>query len=322
MSSLQRRVRGRTGSRSSSERPERSLATGLVLRGARLGRSSPAPCWSSLAAVVYVETASEDLPGAGRDGGAGRRPRATPVLAALPVLHQSGRPDRRTSSPGRAWSPREPVAAAVGGSSLHLKMSAGRDALGDVQASPIGQASLVAVQATASSPQLGRSSWRTAFVDADDRPQHGVACTPPSRSELPIARGVSSRRSSRPHSATGREASVRRWTSSGSCPAAERSRRWSAPHRPALPTAPSSPKTKLSLVAGLDRRAAGRASARPSSSTRSIPASGARNSCATGSSLPILATDSPPAPQQAAAAAPTTGALAPAPRRATGRCGR
>ncbi len=76
-----------------------------------------------------------------------------PVLAALPVLHQTGDPteDVLTAS---SLVTTEPVAAAVV-QAEGLKLSPG-GALGDVQASPIGQAGLVAVQATASSPHLAQ----------------------------------------------------------------------------------------------------------------------------------------------------------------------
>ena len=84
-----------------------------------------------------------------------------PVLSTLPVLHQSGDTTADVLTAASLVTT-QPVANAVV-SVLHLKESPAA-VLGDISASPIGQASLVAVQATASSPQLAER-LATAFVE-------------------------------------------------------------------------------------------------------------------------------------------------------------
>lgn len=82
------------------------------------------------------------------------------VLTALPVLHQSGDPTEDVLTAASLVTTTR-VANAVA-SSLKPRISAGT-ALADVTASPIGQAGLVAVQATASSPRLAQG-LANAFV--------------------------------------------------------------------------------------------------------------------------------------------------------------
>ena len=105
-----------------------------------------------LAAVVYVKVAPRTYQAQAQlevqAAGTGDA-----VLSALPVLHQTGNPTEDVLTAASIVTT-EPVAAAVV-QSLGLKMSPA-DALADVQANPVGQAGLVAVQATASSPQLAQ----------------------------------------------------------------------------------------------------------------------------------------------------------------------
>jgi capsular exopolysaccharide synthesis family protein len=166
-----------------------------------------------------------------------------PVLSALPVLHQTGDPTHDVLTAASLVTT-QPVAAAVV-QSLGLKTSP-EAALADVQASPIGQAGLVAVQATASSPRLAQR-LANGFVDQ-----------------------VIALSTARLHAAIGRALP----TLEGQLAAIPRAQRFgpgslgaqrdelqqlltqndptlisAAPA--SLPTAPSSPRTKLSLVAGL-----------------------------------------------------------------------
>ena len=105
-----------------------------------------------LAAVVYVKVAPRTYQAQAelevQAAGAGDA-----VLSALPVLHQTGDPTEDVLTAASLVTT-QPVAQGVV-QSLGLKMSAA-DALADVQANPIGQAGLVAVQATASSPKLAQ----------------------------------------------------------------------------------------------------------------------------------------------------------------------
>lgn len=165
------------------------------------------------------------------------------VLSALPVLHQTGDPTEDVLT-GASLVTTQPVAEAVV-RSLKLRMSPAA-ALGDVQASPIGQASLVAVQATASSGALAQR-LATAFVN------EAIALS-----------------TARLHTAIQRELPTLQ-AELTAVPVAQRYGPGSLGEQvdelqqllhqndptlvlaaPAtLPTAPSSPKTKLSLVAGL-----------------------------------------------------------------------
>jgi capsular exopolysaccharide synthesis family protein len=76
-----------------------------------------------------------------------------PVLADLPIIHQSADPTQDILT-GASLVTTNEVAVAVRSA---LRLTTGPGALlGDVQANPIGETDLVAVQATASSPQLAQ----------------------------------------------------------------------------------------------------------------------------------------------------------------------
>jgi Mrp family chromosome partitioning ATPase len=165
------------------------------------------------------------------------------VLSTLPVLHQTGNPtgDVLTAA---AIVMTQPVASAVA-SALHQKISPGA-ALADVQANPIGQAGLVAVQATASSPRLAQQ-LADAFV------QQTIA-----------------RRTAAMHAAIATELPTLRSQLAGIAPSQrfgpgtlgeqlDRLEQLLYQSDPTLvsaasatiPTSPSSPKTKLTIAAGL-----------------------------------------------------------------------
>jgi polysaccharide biosynthesis transport protein len=194
------------------------------------------------AAVVYVKTApktyqaqSEMLVQAAASGDA--------TLAALPVLHQTGDPTADVLT-GASMVTTQPVAAAVV-QALHLRDSPA-SILGDIAATPIGQASLIAVQASTSSPQLAQR-LATAFVEqtialSTARLHAAIA------RELPTLEGqlaaVPAAQRFGPGS-LGAQVDELRQLQLQSDPTLV----VAAPA--SLPTAPASPKTKLSLIAGL-----------------------------------------------------------------------
>jgi capsular exopolysaccharide synthesis family protein len=165
------------------------------------------------------------------------------ALSALPILHQTGDPTEDVLT-GASLVTTQAVAAAVV-RSLHPRISAA-EALGDVQANPVGQTGLVAVQASASSPALAQR-LANAFVDQTialstarmhaairaELPtlQAQLASVPPAQRYGPGSLGeqVDQLQQLEPQNDP---------TLINSAPAV-------------LPTAPSSPKTKLSLVGGL-----------------------------------------------------------------------
>ena len=165
------------------------------------------------------------------------------ALSALPVLHQSGNPTQDVLTAASLVTT-QPVAAAVVGAE-HLTISPG-EALGSVTASPIGQASLVAVQATASTPELAQK-LATGFVDqlialstarmhaaisnALPTLQAQLAAVPPAQRFGP--------------GSLGSQVDELRQLREQNDPTLVRA----APAT--LPTGPSSPQTKLSLIAGL-----------------------------------------------------------------------
>jgi succinoglycan biosynthesis transport protein ExoP len=165
------------------------------------------------------------------------------TLAALPVLHQTGDPTEDVLT-GASLVTTQPVAAAVIASEK-LTMSAA-DALGDVQATPIGQAGLVAVQATASSPALAQRlatgfvtetiALSTARMHADI--QRELPTLEGELTAVPVAQRYGP-------GSLGQQVDELRQLQHQDDPTLV----LAAPAT--LPTAPSSPKTKLSLVAGL-----------------------------------------------------------------------
>lgn len=99
---------------------------------------------------------------------------ADPALSVLPVLHSSGNPTEDVLT-AASMVTTQPVAAAVVSSlKLHLSPSA---ALGHISASPIGQAGLVAVVATASTPSLAQrlaNGFVTQTIAVSTARMHGV----------------------------------------------------------------------------------------------------------------------------------------------------
>jgi Mrp family chromosome partitioning ATPase/capsular polysaccharide biosynthesis protein len=166
-----------------------------------------------------------------------------PVLAALPVLHQTGAPTEDVLTAASLVTT-QPVAESVV-RALHLKMSPGT-ALADVQASPIGQAGLVAVQATASSPQLAQR-LANGFVD------QAIALST-ARLHAAIARALPTLQSQL--AAVPR---AQRYGPGSLGAQLDELQQLQSQNDPTLinaapaglPTAPSSPRTKLSLIAGL-----------------------------------------------------------------------
>ena len=186
-----------------------------------------------LAAVVYVKVAPRTYQAQAQlevqAAGSGDA-----VLSALPVLHQTGAPTEDVLTAASLVTT-QPVAAGVV-QSLGLKMSPG-DALADIQASPVGQAGLVAVQATASSPRLAqRVAQSTARMHAAIR--QALPTVKAQLAAVPAAQKYG------PGSLGAQLDELQQLllqndpTLVSAAPAG-------------LPTAPSSPKTKLSLVAGL-----------------------------------------------------------------------
>jgi tyrosine-protein kinase len=163
------------------------------------------------------------------------------VLSGLPVLHSTGDPTQDVLT-GAGLITTQPVAVAVV-HALHLKLSPS-DALGDVQASPIGQTDLVAVQATASSPSLAQR-LATAFVQqrialSTARMHAAIAAELPSLQAQVAAVPAAQR-----YGAGGQQVneleSLQHQNDPTFVEAAEAT----------LPTAPASPKTKLSIAAGV-----------------------------------------------------------------------
>ena len=165
------------------------------------------------------------------------------VLAALPVLHQTGDPTQDVLTAASLVTT-QPVAEAVV-KSLDLKMSPGA-ALAAVQATPIGQTGLVAVQATTSSPALSKA-LANGFVDqrialATTKMHAAIdRALPTLQAQLhsvPLAQRYG------PGSLGAQLDELQQLrlqndpTLASAAPAA-------------LPNAPSSPKVKLSLIAGL-----------------------------------------------------------------------
>ena len=231
---------GGRGSRQSSE--DQSLVRYWMVLRERVWVIVICTVLAFAAAVVYVKTASKTYQ-AQAEMVVQAAPSADATLGALPVLHQSGNPtaDVLTAS---SLVTTDPVAAAVA-KTLHVRGSPG-SILGDITASPIGQASLVAVQATASSPQFAQR-LATAFAEqtialstarlhaaiARELPtlQGQLAAVPPAQRFGPGSFGA--------------QVDELRQLQLQSDPTLV----MAAPA--SLPTAPASPKTKLSLIAGL-----------------------------------------------------------------------
>ena len=235
------------------------------------------------------------------------------VLAALPVLHQSGNPTADVLT-GASLVTTQPVAAAVVQRAA-LEDLAGRGP-GRHSASPIGQASLVAVQATA-------SSAATAAAAGDGFVDQTIALS-----------------TARMHAAIARELPTLE-AQLASVPAAQRYgpgslgaqvdelRQLQLQNDPDAGQRGSGHAADRALLAqdqavadrGPVRRAAGRRRRRLPVPRAGSSRSGARSSCATASICRFWP-GSRASPQQATPPAASPRAVASAPRRATGRCGR
>lgn len=82
------------------------------------------------------------------------------VLSALPVLHQTGDPTEDVLTAASLVTTQPVASAAITSAHLHMSVPA---ALGTITATPVGQAGLVAVQSTADSAQLAQK-LANAFV--------------------------------------------------------------------------------------------------------------------------------------------------------------
>lgn len=197
-----------------------------------------------LAAVVYVELAPRTYQAQAemevQAAGSGDA-----VLSALPVLHQTGDPTEDVLTAASLVTTQPVAQAVVQSLPPHLKISPGA-ALADVQATPIGQAGLVAVQATTSSPALSKA-LANGFVEqtialSTARMHEAIA------RELPTLQAqVAAVPAGQRYGAGSLGAQLDELqqlllqndpTLASAAPAT-------------LPTAPSSPKVKLSLIAGL-----------------------------------------------------------------------
>ena len=196
-----------------------------------------------LVAVVYVEAAPRAYQAEAEMEVQAASPNDS-TLAALPVaVHQTGDPTEDVLT-GASLVTTQPVAAAVV-RSLHLKMSAA-EALADVSATPIGQTGLVAVQATASSPSLAARLANGFVAQTISRSTARVhtaisAELPTLRSQLAL---VPSGQRYGPGSLGAQLDELQSLLGQNDPTLVS-----AAPAT--LPTAPSSPKTKLSLLAGL-----------------------------------------------------------------------
>jgi capsular exopolysaccharide synthesis family protein len=194
------------------------------------------------ATIVYVEVAPRTYQAEAEMEVQATSPNAT-ILAALPILHQTGDPTEDVLT-GASLVTTQPVADAVI-SSLKLKMSP-TTVLADVQSAPIGQAGLVAVQASASSPALAQR-LANAFV------QQTIALSTARmhaaiQSELPT---LQSQLTSVPIAQRYGPGSLGEQVDELEQLVHQNDPTLVNAASAALPTAPSSPKTKLSLVAGL-----------------------------------------------------------------------
>jgi capsular exopolysaccharide synthesis family protein len=112
-----------------------------------------------IAAIAYVELAPKVYQAQAEIEVQAASPNDS-VLSALPVLHQTGDPTEDVLTAASLITT-EPVAQSVAGALGHGLTAA--TALGSVQATPIGQTGLVAIQAASSSPQQARD-LANAFV--------------------------------------------------------------------------------------------------------------------------------------------------------------
>jgi succinoglycan biosynthesis transport protein ExoP len=231
---------GRSSSRSGSD--ERSLIGYWNVLRERMWVIAACTAVVFVASVVYVATAPRTYQ-ATAEMEVQAAASTDSTLSALPVLHQSGDPTTDVLT-GASLVTTTPVANAVT-RALHLKQS-GASILGDMSAAPIGQTSLVAVQASASTPQLAQR-LATAFVEqtiagSTARMHAAIAGELPALqaqlSAVPVAQRYGP-------GSLGAEVDELRQLQLRDDPTLA----LAAPA--SLPTAPASPQTKLSLLAGL-----------------------------------------------------------------------
>ena len=165
------------------------------------------------------------------------------VLTALPILHQTGDPTEDVLT-GASLVTTQPVAAAVIRAE-GLDMSAGA-ALGAVQATPIGQAGLVAVQATASSPIVAKKladGFVNQVIALSTARMHAAI-----QSELPT---LQSQLAAVPVSQRYGPGTLGEQVDQLQQLVHQNDPTLVSVASATLPTAPSSPRTKVSLLAGL-----------------------------------------------------------------------
>ncbi len=194
-----------------------------------------------VAAVVYVKVAPRTYQAQAELLVAPASPNDA-VESALPVLHQSGDPTEDVLT-GASLVTTPNVAAAVV-SDARLDMSAGA-ALADVQATPVGQAELVAVQATAPLPELAQelaNDFATQTIAVSTATMHAAI-----EAELPTLKAqlLQIAPADRYGSTLGEQVDELEQLLVQSNPTLL------MVARAGLPTGPSSPKTKLTVVAGL-----------------------------------------------------------------------
>jgi capsular exopolysaccharide synthesis family protein len=231
---------GRHGSRSTGE--DQSLIRYWVVVRERVWVIVACTALAFVAAVAYVETASKTYQ-AQAEMLVQAASSSNTALSALPVLHQTGDPTEDVLT-GASLVTTQPVALAVI-RVLHLKMS-DATVLGMVQATPIGQAGLVSVQATASSPELA-SKLANAFIDqtialSTARMHKAI------QSELPT---LQSQVASVPLAQRYGPGSQGEQLNQLQQLLRQNDPTMASVAPAVLPTGPSSPKTKLSLAGGL-----------------------------------------------------------------------
>jgi capsular exopolysaccharide synthesis family protein len=228
------------GSRSSGD-DQSLLRYGMVLRE-RVWIILACTILVLAAAVAYVEVAPKKYQAEAEMEVEAASPNDA-TLSSLPVLHQTGDPTEDVLT-GASLVTTAPVAQAVV-RALHLDMSAA-GALQTISATPVGQAGLVAVQATASSPALAErlaDAFVTQTILRSTATMHAAIS-----SELPT---LQNQLTSVPlgeryaPGSLGEQLDELQQLLHTNDPTLV----FAAPA--SLPTAPSSPKKKLTLIAGL-----------------------------------------------------------------------
>jgi Mrp family chromosome partitioning ATPase len=165
------------------------------------------------------------------------------ILFNLPVLHTSGDPTRDVLTAASLVTTPQVADAAIKALNLHTTPSA---LLAKIQATPVGQSNIVAVQAVASSPQQAQQlanafTTQTIAVRTDTLHNALNQLIPPLKAQV-AALPVNQRNGS---GSLGDQLTQLEQLQSGSDPTLG----IAAPAQ--LPSGPTSPRTKLSLAAGL-----------------------------------------------------------------------